>query len=86
MYQGLIGSKGGVKGKGPVQSSVKNSLIQKVVAHTYITLRRPDLKYIIYDGCTLYWHAYDHAHSCIQPISKRLLAALIERIVALPEH
>ena len=44
------------------------------------------MKYIIYDGCTLYWHAYDHAHSCTQPTSEQLLAALIERVVALLEH
>ena len=29
---------------------------------------------------------YNHAHSCIQPISKRFIAVLIEHIVALPEN
>ena len=45
---------------------------------------RLDLKYYImyYDDCTSYWHAYDHAHSCSQPISEPLLAMLNERIVS----
>ena len=71
-----------------VKERVQSKLVSIIATfrRLYITLRTPDLNYIIYDGCTLYWHAYDHAYSCIQSISKRLLVALIKCIVAFPEH